>query len=565
MGIPQPPASRRTHLRGLELLHNPALNKGTAFSAGERRALGLEGLLPDQVETLDQQVRRVWEWFGCLESPLERFVFVDGLRRTNLTLFHRFLEEHVEAVLPIVYTPTVGTVIQAFSRRYRSPMDGIFLSARHRGRLREVLAASLSGPVDLLLVTDSEGILGIGDQGIGGIHICHGKLAVYTLCAGLNPERVAAVALDVGTNRPGLLEDPLYPGLRQPRLRGEAYLAFVDEFVEAVAALCPGACLQWEDFGTDTARTVLDRHRGRLTSFNDDIQGTSGVASAAVLAACRGLGQPLTGQRIVIFGAGTAGCGIAERLVRLLVAAGLEEAEAVARIWAIDRHGLVHHGQASLPPAAARYARSAAEVADWTTGARDIGLLEVVRRVRPSVLIGTSTVAGAFSREVVEAMVRGCGRPLILPLSNPTALAEATPADLLAWSGGRALVATGSPFAPVVTPAGERVIGQCNNCFLFPGLGFAAVAVGLSTINDAMIEAGLAALAAVIPASGDPDLPLMPAIADVQAVSAVVAEAVALEGVRQGLARLATTPEQARQQLARARWQPRYGPVAPGA
>jgi malate dehydrogenase (oxaloacetate-decarboxylating) len=556
-----PPPVRRTRLRGPELLHHPALNKGTAFSASERRALGLEGLLPDQVETLEQQVQRVWEWFRGLESPLERFVFVDGLRRSNLTLFHRFLEEHVEAVLPIVYTPTVGTVIEAFSRRYRSPMDGLFLSARHRGRLREVLAASLAGPVDLLLVTDSEGILGIGDQGIGGIHICHGKLAVYTLCAGLNPERVAAVALDVGTNRSDLLEDPLYPGLRQPRLRGEAYLAFVDEFVEAVASLCPGACLQWEDFGTETARIVLDRYRDRVTSFNDDIQGTSGVASAAVLAACRGLGQRLADQRIVIFGAGTAGCGIADRLVRLLMAEGLNEAEALARIWAIDRQGLLLEGQAPMPPTAARFARPAAEPAGWGHSGPAPQLLEVVRRVKPTVLIGTSTVAGAFTEEVVAAMLAGVERPVILPLSNPTALAEATPADLLAWSGGRALVATGSPFAAVPLAGGERVIGQCNNCFLFPGLGFAAVAVGLSTINDAMIEAGLAALAAVIPASADPALPLMPAIAAVQEVSAAVAEAVALEGVRQGLAGRAATAEAALARLAETRWSPRYGAV----
>ncbi|MEB3265188.1 MAG: oxaloacetate-decarboxylating malate dehydrogenase [Cyanobacteriota bacterium] len=554
------PPARHTSLRGRDLLHQPALNKGTAFSASERRALGLEGLLPDQVETLEQQVQRVWDWFSGLESPLERFVFVDGLRRSNLTLFHRFLEQHVEAVLPIVYTPTVGAVIQAFSRRYRSPMDGLFLSASHRGRLKEVMAASLGGPVDLLLVTDSEGILGIGDQGIGGIHICHGKLAVYTLCAGLNPERVAAVALDVGTNRPTLLNDPLYPGLRQPRLRGEAYQAFLDEFVEAVATLCPGACLQWEDFGTDTARAVLDRYQNRLTSFNDDIQGTSGVASAAVLAACRGLGQPLARQRIVIFGAGTAGCGIADRLVRLLMAEGLSEAAALARIWAIDRQGLVIDGQQGLAPAAARFARTAAEPAGWGSQG-PVGLLEVVRQVQPTVLIGTSTVAGAFNQEVVEAMLAGCERPVILPLSNPTALAEATPVDLLAWSQGQALVATGSPFAPVAVAGGLRVIGQCNNCFLFPGLGFAAVAVGLTTINDALIEAGLAALAAVIPASTDPALPLMPAIADGQAVAGVVAEAVALEGVRLGLARLAGTPAEARQRLEQARWRPVYGPM----
>ena len=303
--------SRTTELRGLALLRHPALNKGTAFSLEERRQFGLEGLLPVQVESLELQVERAWAALQSLSDALQRHAFMESLRRSNLVLFHRVLAEHLEAVLPIVYTPTVGAVIQGFSRSYRSPLEGVLLSAPQRGRLRQVMHDSLEGPVDLVLVTDSEGILGIGDQGVGGIHICQGKLAVYTLCSGLNPERVLAVALDVGTNRESLLEDPLYPGLRERRLQGDAYLAFVDEFVEAVQQECPGACLHWEDFGTGHARQLLDRYRAVLPSFNDDIQGTSGVASAAVLAACRGLGQPLTDQRIVIFGAGTAGCGIA--------------------------------------------------------------------------------------------------------------------------------------------------------------------------------------------------------------------------------------------------------------
>ncbi|MFZ9850957.1 MAG: oxaloacetate-decarboxylating malate dehydrogenase, partial [Vulcanococcus sp.] len=275
--------SRKTELRGLALLRHPALNKGTAFSREERRQLGLEGLLPEQVETLERQVERAWAAFGTLSGDLERHAFMESLRRSNLVLFHRLLQDHLEAVLPIVYTPTVGAVIQGFSRSYRSPLEGVFLSASQRGRLRQVLRSALEGPVDLVLATDSEGILGIGDQGVGGIHICQGKLAVYTLCAGLNPERVLAVALDVGTNRDSLLEDPLYPGLRQRRLQGDAYLAFLDEFVQAVQLECPGACLHWEDFGTEHARLLLDRYRGAIPSFNDDIQGTSGVASAAVL------------------------------------------------------------------------------------------------------------------------------------------------------------------------------------------------------------------------------------------------------------------------------------------
>lgn len=406
--------------RGLDLLRDPACNRGTAFSLAERQGLGLEGLLPPQVESLEIQVRRCWEAFCALRDNIERFAFVDGLRRSNLVLFHRFLADHLEAVLPVVYTPTVGAVIQGFSRSYRTPIEGVFLSADQRGRFRQVLRNALSGPVDLVLVTDSEGILGIGDQGVGGIHICQGKLAVYTLCAGLNPTRALAVALDVGTNRPSLLADPLYPGLRQRRLEGEAYLALMDEFVAAVQMECPGAVLHWEDFGTRHARLLLERYRTQLPSFNDDIQGTSGVASAAVLAACRGLGQSLSDQSIVIFGAGTAGCGIAEGLLRLLQRAGLTPQQAGQRIWAIDRHGLLLKGMAGLSPSAAALARDPAEVQHWPRNAQgEIDLLTVVAQVRPTVLIGTSTVAGAFSQPVVAAMASHCPRPVILPLSNP--------------------------------------------------------------------------------------------------------------------------------------------------
>jgi len=549
-----------TDLCGLSLLRDPACNKGTAFSLEERRRLGLEGLLPARVESLEQQVERCWQAFQGLRHPLEQYGYVEALRLSNLVLFHRFLAEHLRAVLPIVYTPTVGAVIQGFSRSYRTPVEGVFLNADQRGRLRQVLQASVHTPVDLVLVTDAEGILGIGDQGVGGIHICQGKLAVYTLCAGLDPRRVLAVSLDVGTNRPSLLEDPLYPGLRQPRLQGDAYLAFVDEFVAAVAAEYPGACLHWEDFGTQTARLLLDRHRWSLPSFNDDIQGTSGVASAALLAACRGLNQRLSEQRIVIFGAGTAGCGIAEGLLRLLQAEGLSAAEAQRRIWAIDRQGLLLQGMPGLSGMAAQLARDPAEINGWGRSADGtIRLEQVVAEVQPTVLIGTSTVPGAFHEPLVRTMARHCPRPVILPLSNPTTLAEASPADLLRWSKGRALVATGSPFPPVE----GRVIGQCNNCFLFPGLGFAAVAVGLTAITDGMIDAGLQALAGRIPASRDPQAPLMPALEEAPAVARAVAEAVALQGVREGRASRTTCADEALQRLETARWRPVYPAAAP--
>ena len=551
-------APRQTELRGLELLRQPALNKGTAFSAEERRMFALEGLLPAQCEGLDQQVERCWQAFQSINQPLEQFSFVDGLRRSNVVLFHAFLRTHLEAVLPVVYTPTVGAVIQRFSQTYRTPQDGLFLNASQAGRLEQVLRTGSNAGIGLVLVTDAEGILGIGDQGVGGIHICQGKLAVYTLCAGLNPESVLPVVLDVGTNRESLLNDPLYPGLRQPRLQGAAYAAFIDEFVEAVATVLPGACLHWEDFGRNTAKTILDRYRNRLPSFNDDIQGTSGVASAAVLAGCQGLGQQLRDQRIVIFGAGTAGCGIAEGLLRLLQAEGLSASEAKQRIWAVDRCGLVTRESLDVSPAALELGRDPAETEGWPRSSSGVmDLQTVVDQVKPTVLIGTSTVAGAFSQPVVESMLSACEHPIILPLSNPTHLAEAAPADVWRWTDGRALVATGSPFKPV----NGRVVGQCNNCFLFPGLGFAAVALGITRITDALIDAGLHALAQQIPASRNPSEALMPALCDAPRIGRVVADAVAMEAVEAGLARFARTPDEAMQCLDAAEWTPTYQPL----
>ncbi|SBO42223.1 oxaloacetate-decarboxylating malate dehydrogenase [Cyanobium sp. NIES-981] len=560
-----PDGERFLRPHGSALLADPRHNRDTAFSPEERQRLGMEALLPAAVETLAQQVERVWQGFQALQGDQERFVYLDRLRRSNRTLFHAFLQQHIEAALPVVYTPTVGRVIQGYSHAHQPPDLGVFLTPEQEQRLPQLLRQAAEGPVELLLITDAEGILGLGDQGVGGIHICQGKLAVYTLCSGLHPSRALAVVLDVGTDNPQLLADPLYPGRRQPRLRGEAYDRFLDAVVAAAQQVFPGVFLHWEDFGKGQARRVLDRYRDRAPSFNDDIQGTSGVAAAAVLAACRGLGTGLSEQRIVIFGAGTAGCGIAERLLRLLQAAGLSPDQARQRLWALDRQGLIVAGQPGLTGAPAGLARPAGEADGYgRDGDGRIGLLEVVRQVRPTVLIGTSTVAGAFSQAVVETMAAGCPRPLILPLSNPTALAEATPADLLAWSGGRALVATGSPFAPVPWQGQERVIGQCNNCFLYPGLGFASVAVGASRVSEAMIDAALEALSAAIPAALDPDAPLMPALHQVRAVSRAVAEAVAITAVAEGLAGLATTPEEALRCLDRAQWQARYGDT-PGA
>ncbi|MEB3297331.1 MAG: NAD-dependent malic enzyme [Cyanobacteriota bacterium] len=561
-----------TTLRGAGLLGNPLLNKGTAFSRQERRSLGLEALLPWQVETLEQQMQRCRVALAAMGSDLERYAYLQSQRESNLVLFHRLLEEQVEALLPVVYTPTVGLAIQSFSRSYRTPSHGVYLCSPQGDRLEAVLREALEGfspqgpewRPQLLLVTDAEGILGIGDQGAGGIHICLGKLAVYTLCAGVDPSTTLPVMLDVGTDREELRADPCYPGLREPRLRGAAYDGFLAAFVDAVERVCPGALVQWEDFGVGNARRVLDAYRQRIPSFNDDIQGTSGVACAAVLAGLKGLGTPLAEAQLVIFGSGTAGCGIATGLERLLIRAGLSAEAARRRLWLIDRDGLLHHQLAALPAAATPYARDPAELAaiglDPTA---PIGLLAVVEAVRPAVLIGTSTVAGAFDRSVVKALCEGVDRPIVLPLSNPTPLAEITPENLLAWSDGRALVATGSPFGAVRSHGRERLIGQCNNCFVFPGLGYGALAVGARMVSDAMIDAALEALAEMIPAARDPDAALMPPLADVQLVSARVAEAVAIAAMEEGLATRAANLEQVKQELAARRWRPEYSEIGP--
>jgi len=559
-----------TPLRGAAVLGHPLLNKGTAFSRQEREALGLEALLPWQVETLEAQVQRCRTALVAMGSDLERYAYLQSLRDSNLVLFFRLLEEQVEALLPVVYTPTVGLAIQSFSRSYRTPSHGVYLAAPQQERLEAVLQEAMDGfspegpgwRPKLLLVTDAEGILGIGDQGAGGIHICLGKLAVYTLCAGVDPVTTLPVMLDVGTDRADLRDNPTYPGLREPRLRGEAYDAFMEAFVGAVERVCPGALVQWEDFGVGNARRVLDTYRQRVPSFNDDIQGTSGVACAAVLAGLKGLGRSLTQAQVVIFGAGTAGCGIATGLERLLIRAGLTPEAARRRLWLIDRPGLLHTGLALVPAPAQPYAHQLEELtALGLDPSAPIGLQAVVEAVKPAVLIGTSTVPGAFDQAVVEALCRGVERPIVLPLSNPTPLAEITPANLLAWSGGKALVATGSPFEPVAINGRQRLIGQCNNCFVFPGLGYGALAVGARVVSDGMIDAALEALADAIPAARDPDASLMPPLAEVQVVSARVAEAVALAALEEGVATAVSTPEEARQQLEALRWRPQYPEV----
>ncbi len=556
--------SWRTTLRGRQVLSDPRINKGTAFGGDERRDLGVTGLIPSGHVTLEQQVNRVYAQYLQQPNDLARNVYLTDVHDRNEVLFYRLLTSHLSEMLPIVYTPTVGQAIEQYSHEYRRPR-GVYLSVDHPELIESSLrAADLeAGEVDLVVATDAGAILGIGDWGVGGIHIAVGKLAVYTAAGGINPNRALAVMLDVGTDRQSLLDDPLYIGNRHPRVPAADYDRFMDAFVDAVTRLFPSALLHWEDVGVSNARRLLERYRHRLLTFNDDIQGTGAVNLAAVLAAVRAAGTVLTDHRVVIFGAGTAGTGIADQLSAAMVTQGLTREQASARFWAVDRPGLLTTKTPGLSDSQRRYARDRAEVADWAADqpGGGIGLAEVVSRIHPTILIGTSTVTGAFTEPIVRELAAHAKRPIILPMSNPTSLCEAAPADLIRWTHGQALVATGSPFEPVDYGGIRYVIGQANNALIFPGLGLGVIAARATRVTDRMLAAAAHAVAALVDtaAAGSELLPRVERLRETSvAVAAAVARAAAEEGVS------ATDPGDHLEDRIRAlMWRPVYRPVRP--
>lgn len=555
----------RTTLRGRQVLADPRINKGTAFSESERHDLGLTGLIPAAHFTLEDQVARVYAQYRSQPDDLARNVTLNALHDRNEVLFYRLLTGHLSEMLPIVYTPTVGQAIQQYSREYRRPR-GIYLSVDRPELIEASLLASDLGPgdVDLIVATDAGAILGIGDWGVGGINIAVGKLAVYTAAGGIDPYRAIPVMLDVGTDRQSLLDDPLYIGNRHPRVPPAEYDAFLDEFTRAVGKLFPLALLHWEDLGVANAARLLERYRDERLTFNDDIQGTGAVNLAAVLAATRATGVPLASHRIVIFGMGTAGSGIAGQLTAAMVAEGVPEAAARRQFWAVDRQGLLTRDMTALSDPQRRYARDPAEVADWCRDRglpEHIGLAEVVARVHPTVLIGTSARAGAFTEAVVRDMAAHAGRPVILPMSNPTALSEAAPADLIAWSDGRALVAAGSPHGAVDHGGIRYEIGQANNALIFPGLGLGVIAARARRVTDGMLLAAARAVADLVDISA-PGAPLLPRVADLRDTSVAVAAAVARAAEAEGVAS-ATLGADLAGQLRALMWEPRYRPVRP--
>jgi malate dehydrogenase (oxaloacetate-decarboxylating) len=544
--------------RGRSVLSNPMLNRGTAFTHEERRALGLQGLLPSGVSTLEGQLRRVYAQYRRQPDDLGKNVYLANLRDRNEVLFYRLLTDYLEEMLPIVYTPTVGKAIERYSHEYRRPR-GVFLSVNQPEEVEESLRSyGLAGEdVDLLVATDSEGILGIGDQGVGGIEIAIGKLAVYIAAAGLHPRRVIPVVLDMGTDNLALLNDEMYIGNRHARVRDQRYDDLVDAYVTAATKLFPHAMLHWEDFGASNARRILNKYAAEVCTFNDDMQGTAAVVMAAAFAAVKATGSRMRDQRVVIHGAGTAGMGIADLMRDEMVREGLSPQEATRRFWALGSGGLLIDDSARLRDFQVPYARPAAEVAGWAKPGpgEGPGLAEVVANAQPTMLIGTSTQAGAFTESIVRQMASTVDRPIIMPLSNPTSKAEAVPEDLIRWTDGRALVATGSPFPPVEHGGVTYRIAQANNALVFPGLGLGVTVARAARITDGMITAAAEAVAGLSDATTR-GASLLPPVTDLRMVSAAVAIVVARAAEKEGLAQAPL--DDPVQQVHQAMWRPQY-------
>ncbi len=553
----------RTSLSGLALLMNPRLNKGTAFTEAERDAFALHGLLPPHVGTLEDQRERRMRVLDRRPLAFGKYIYMRDLQDNDETLFYSLIAHHIEELLPIVYTPTVGQGCQLFSEIWRKPR-GLFLSYPNRERIDQILANTRYDDVRCIVVSDGERILGLGDQGAGGMGIPIGKMALYTALGGIPPEHCLPVLLDVGTDNEALLQEPFYIGWQHKRIRGQEYDDFVDTFVTAVERRWPHILLQWEDFAGDNAISLLERYRNQLCTFNDDIQGTAAVTTATLFAAVNATGIPLREQTIAMFGAGSAGVGISEMLIAAMRQEGLSEEQARSRIYAFNRYGLLVEGGKGIRASQQHWARKHEEVAGWKLSAASsesgaISLLDVVRNARITVLVGVSAQPGAFTEEIVREMARHTPMPAIFPLSNPTSKAEATPADLLRWTEGRAIVGTGSPFAPVEVNGKLIQIAQVNNSYIFPGIALGILVSRARRVTDAMIMAAAKALASLSPALADRSAPLLPPIADARKVSMVVAEAVGKQAIADGVAKIGAVHDFA-EHLHAYVWEPVYRP-----
>jgi malic enzyme len=547
--------------RGPALKMDPVLNKGTCFPLDERKMFGLDGLLPAQVSTPERQLTRAYQNYLESGDDIQRYVFLTALQDRNETLFYRLLLDHIDEMAPIVYTPTVGKACQQYSHLYRYPR-GVYISPEHRGRMVDVLRANAIDDCRIIVLTDNEAILGLGDLGVGGMAIPIGKLTLYTAGAGIHPATCLPIDLDIGTNNETLLEDPLYLGVRDRRLRGAPYLELVDELVDAIKEVYPHALLQWEDFAGANAFEVLERYRDKVLSFDDDIQGTGAVVVAGILGALQQAGRSLRDERIVFLGAGASGGGCAHALREAFKAAGVSQQDAASRIACIDSRGLILSDREGLRGHKVILAAAPDLVQGWDVPGETIGLLDTVRNFKPTILLGMSGRPASFNEEVVREMHRHCARPVIFPLSNPTSLAEATPADILRWTRGAALVATGSPFAPVEFEGQTYEIGQANNVLIFPGVGLGAVAVGASHLPDVAFLAAAQACAEAAAVSTRPGAPIFPPLKSLRAISRIVGTAVARALVDADAAP-PLSAEEIDERISTFIWEPAYLPYRP--
>lgn len=546
-----------TSLAGKPLLTTPQLNKGTAFSEEERTTFHLLGKLPPYVETLEQQTQRVFQQYSAYSTDLQRRIYLNNLHDTNQTLFYNLVSQHLEEMMPLIYTPIVGVGVKEYSLQFRRPR-GLFIAYPYRDKIEEILDNRTNPNIDLIVVTDGEAILGIGDQGIGGIDIPIAKLMVYTLLGGIDPTRTLPIQLDVGTNNATLSADPLYLGWHNERVRGQEYTDFIERFIKAVKKKFPQAFLHWEDLAIGPARNNLQLSEKHLCSFNDDIQGTGAVVVASLMAAIQATGSTLEEQRIVIFGAGTAGTGIADSLYTELLHLGVSPAQARRQFWLVGRAGLLHTDMNHLHAAQFSYARPTTELVNWQRdAANNIDLLEIIKQVKPTILIGSSSVANSFHEAVIKEMAKHTARPIILPLSNPTQNSEATPHDLIHWTDGKALIATGSPFAPVHYRGDTYPIAQCNNAYIFPGLGLGILASQARQLSDGMLSAASKTLSQFAPILRSTHGALLPSLSEARQVAQAIAVAVAKQAQSEGLS---DKQEDMALAVAKKMWHPHYVP-----
>ncbi len=544
------------HHSGPGLIETPLLNKGSAFTQKERESFNLAGLLPPRYETIEEQVERCYQQYSSFSDNLNKHIYLRAIQDNNETLYYRLVRDHLEEMLPIIYTPTVGDACEKFSDIYRSAR-GLFISYEDRYQIDDILRNATKGKVKVIVVTDGERILGLGDQGIGGMGIPIGKLSLYTACGGISPAYTLPVMLDVGTNNEKLLNDPMYMGARHKRIAQDEYDEFLDLFIKAVKRRWPNVLLQFEDFAQPNAMPLLKRYRNEICSFNDDIQGTASITVGSLLAACRVKGEKLSEQKVVFVGAGSAGCGIAEQIISQMVSEGISDTQARSQIFMVDRFGLLTQGMQGLRDFQQALAQQTDDLAQWTYSGEFASLLDVMHCAQPDILIGVSGQPGLFTEQVIRAMHSNCAQPIIFPLSNPSKQVEALPEDVIKWTDGKALVATGSPFSPVVYNGETFPIPQCNNSYIFPGIGLGVIAAKATRITDAMLMVSSEILAESSPRANTGEGSLLPALTEIETLSKRIAFGVAKKAIEEGVA-LEITDDMLWAAIDKNYWLPKY-------